>query len=115
MGGELEFMVLRLNSRAALKPDMQTSASPEGANNALVLASPTRWLPRWQPSLREIKLAYSVAVSVPYLTSSISPGRQVLSNHDSNGPYRRRSMNQPLPGIVCTQLFSIPAGALGPK
>ena len=47
--------------------------------------------------------------------NSISPGRQVLLNHGSSGPYRRRIMNQPLPGIVCTQLFSMPAGALGPK
>ncbi len=51
----------------------------------------------------------------PYLTSSISPGRQVLSNQGSSGPYSRRIMNQPFPGIVCTQLFSLPAGALGPK
>ncbi|KQU96014.1 hypothetical protein ASD00_19875 [Ensifer sp. Root31] len=42
-------------------------------------------------------------------------GRQELLNHGSSGPYRPRIMNQPLPGIVCTQLFSIPAGAFGPK
>ena len=47
--------------------------------------------------------------------NSISPGRQVLLNQGSSGPYRRRIMNQPLPGIVCTQLCSMPAGALGPK
>ena len=50
-----------------------------------------------------------------WFTSSISLGRQVLSNHGSSGPYRRKRVFQPLPGMVCTQLFSLPAGALGPK
>ena len=35
-----------------------------------------------------------------HLTIAISPGRQVLLNHGSRGPYSRRIMNQPLPGMV---------------
>ena len=50
-----------------------------------------------------------------YQIRSISPGRQVLSNHGSSGPYSRNTTNQPLPGIVCTQLVSFPEGASGPK
>ena len=45
----------------------------------------------------------------------MSSGRQVLLNQGSSGPYRRRIVNQALPGIVCTQLVSLPAGAFGPK
>jgi len=33
-------------------------------------------------------------------TSSNAPGRQVLSNQGSSGPYRRRAANQPFPGTV---------------
>jgi hypothetical protein len=46
---------------------------------------------------------------------SISPGRQVLLNHGSSGPYSRKRVFQPLPGIVCTQLASLPAGTFGPN
>jgi len=46
---------------------------------------------------------------------SISPGRQVLLNQGSSGPYSRKSMFQPFPGIVCTQFASLPKGAFGPK
>src|ERR1019366_5083523 len=53
--------------------------------------------------------------NVNYFWSSISPGRHVLSNHGSSGPYSRRIMNQPFLGMVWIQLCSSPAGALGPK
>jgi hypothetical protein len=46
---------------------------------------------------------------------SISPGCQVLLNQGSSGPYSRKRVFQPFPGIVCTQLVSLPAGAFGPK
>jgi len=46
---------------------------------------------------------------------SISPGRQVLSNQGCSGPYSRNNVFQPLPGLVCNQLASLPAGAFGPK
>ncbi len=48
-------------------------------------------------------------------TNSISPGRQVLSIQACSGPYMRRMMNQLLPGMVSSQLSSLPSGALGPK
>jgi hypothetical protein len=38
-----------------------------------------------------------------------------LSIHASSGPYMRRMVNQLLPGTVCNQLASLPAGAVGPK
>ena len=44
--------------------------------------------------------------SSPQSVGSSSPGRQVLSNHASNGPYSRSMMNHDLPGTVCTQLVS---------
>ena len=50
-----------------------------------------------------------------HFTSSISLGRQVLFNHGSSGPYMRRITNQLLPGTVCSQLFSLPAGGFGAK
>jgi hypothetical protein len=46
---------------------------------------------------------------------SISPGRQVLLNQGSSGPYSRKRVFQPFPGIVCTQFASLPEGAFGPK
>ena len=45
----------------------------------------------------------------------MSPGRQVLANQGSSGPYRRRMVFQPVPGTVWTQLVSLPTGGLGPK
>ena len=48
-------------------------------------------------------------------SSSISPGRQVLLNHGSSGPYMRSSMFQDAPGIVCTQFLPSEANGLGPK
>jgi hypothetical protein len=53
--------------------------------------------------------------SLLYSTNSNSPGRQVLSNQDSPGPYKRRSTVQPFPSTVCIQFRSFPFGALGPK
>src|ERR1700722_13505749 len=50
-----------------------------------------------------------------YFTNSISLGRQVLFNQGSRGPYMRRITNQLFPGTVCSQLFSLPAGAFGAK
>ena len=35
-----------------------------------------------------------------YWIASISPGRQVLSNHGSSGLYSLSMVNQPLPGTV---------------
>src|ERR1700716_611490 len=46
---------------------------------------------------------------------SISPGRQVLLNQGSSGPYSRKRVFQPFPRIVCTQFASLPEGAFGPK
>jgi hypothetical protein len=61
-------------------------------------------------------LAHVCAVVRPcYFTNSISPGRQVLLIQGSSGPYMRRAANQPLPGIVSSQLFSKPFGGLGAK
>jgi hypothetical protein len=48
-----------------------------------------------------------------YFTNSISPGRQVLSNHGCSGPYRGSSTKKLLPGMVSTQLLSLPLGAVG--
>jgi hypothetical protein len=44
----------------------------------------------------------------------MSPGRQVLSNQGSSGPYSRKIANQPFFGTVAIQLASLPAGAFGP-
>ncbi len=49
------------------------------------------------------------------LTCSISLGRQFLSSQGLSGPYMRRMQNQLLPGMVWSQLSSLPAGAFGPK
>jgi len=51
----------------------------------------------------------------PQSISSISPGFQVFSKKASSGLYRRRIVNQPLPGTVWIQLLSLPLGAFGPK
>ena len=48
-------------------------------------------------------------------TSSMSSRRQVWSIQACRGPYRRKAMNQLLPGIVWSQFFSWPAGASGAK
>jgi hypothetical protein len=47
--------------------------------------------------------------ALPHFTSSISPGRQVLSNHGSSGPYRRSKVFQLLPGTVWIQLRHLTA------
>ncbi len=52
---------------------------------------------------------------LPQNIISISPGRQVLSNHGSSGPYSRNMTNHPLPGMVCIELASLPGGGFGPK
>ena len=44
---------------------------------------------------------------------TISGSRQVMSNHGSRGPYRRRSGHHDLPGSVGIQLDSLPSGAVG--
>ena len=48
-------------------------------------------------------------------TTSISPGLQDLSNQGSSGPYSLRTVNQPLPGTVGTQLDAFPGGGSGPN
>ena len=50
-----------------------------------------------------------------YSTNSISPGRQVWSIQGCRGPYTLQATNQALPGMDCSQLFSIPLGASGLK
>jgi len=53
-------------------------------------------------------LGHSFESSAPstHFTRSISPGRQVLSIHACSGPYILKATNQPLPGMVSSQLFS---------
>jgi hypothetical protein len=49
-------------------------------------------------------------------TSSISLGRHCLVKNGSSGLYRRRMVNQPLPGIVWIQLPRLtPSGCVGLK
>jgi len=55
----------------------------------------------------------AVVSDLGYFTRSKSPGFHDLSNHGSSGPYRRSRADQLLPGMVCTQLPSLPAGAAG--
>lgn len=80
----------------------------EVSSSVYRLARPGGWF--------SVRATNSVRAQMPrQFTNSISPGRQVLSNQGCNGPYRRSSVFQPLPGIVCTQLLSLPTGARGPK
>ena len=55
-----------------------------------------------------------LGVEFHYFTISISPGSQVLSSQGFNGPHIRRIVNQLFPGMVSSQFFSLPFGALGP-
>ena len=50
------------------------------------------------------QLAWFTSGSSDYFTNSTSLGRQVLAKNDSSGLYKRRIVNQPLPGMVCIQL-----------
>src|ERR1700733_4471845 len=59
--------------------------------------------------------SFSFCLPPIHFANSISLGRQVLFSHGSNGPYMRRITNQLLPGMVCSQLSSLPVGAFGEK
>ena len=67
---------------------------------------------RQKPVSRRLKSSINGSRSVAHFTNVISPGFQVLSNHGSRGPYARKSVNQPLPGLVSVQLASLPLGAV---
>ncbi len=54
-------------------------------------------------------------LSTAYFINPISLGRQVWLIHGSSGPYIRRIVNQLLPGIVWSQLPSLPPGGFGAK
>jgi hypothetical protein len=49
----------------------------------------------------------------PYRVASMSSGVQLRSNQGSSGPYSRKIANQPRPGTVPIQLFSLPGSGSG--